>query len=194
MFFIAKSKLLQELSQVQEDFFSSFGYTPPMGASAGTATGMSGNNGLVVGAAIGSSALSPIPRFAGSASSNAAVRSPRWGPPPVSRDRSPPLRRHDLRGSDEAGGGVRRGRPGFAGSGERRDGGSGGGGGERMGLERGGVRAGGAAAAGRGGVGYAFPASSDERGSPRRWRSLSPSASVSSPSRSGWSRGMRGAG
>ncbi|CAN0404613.1 unnamed protein product [Ascophyllum nodosum] len=64
---MSQSKLLQELSQVQEDFLSSFSYTPQLGTSGGGAVSRSD------------------PTF-GCPS--------RWGLPP-SRDRSP-LRRRDL--------------------------------------------------------------------------------------------------
>ena len=62
-----KSKLLKELSQMQEDFFASFSYTPQLGTSGGSAVSRSD------------------PTFG---------RPSRWGLSP-SRDRSP-LRRRDL--------------------------------------------------------------------------------------------------
>lgn len=126
----SQSKLLQELSQVQEDFFSSFGYTPPLGASAATsarsAPGSSSAAAALGFGTIGSSAISatrprPPPNAATASSYNSTDggRSPRWGgssfrdgdrgrSPLRRRDRSP-LRRRDLVGVGEGGeGGARR--------------------------------------------------------------------------------------
>lgn len=118
-----QSKLLQELSQVQEDFFSSFGYTPPLGASAATSAATSGGVANFGGSGGGgggfSSAVSSIPPLAtgsaGGASTSTSLhtsafkdrsRSPRWGgegsdrtvAASVSPRARPPLRRRDLDG------------------------------------------------------------------------------------------------
>ncbi|CAM9168593.1 unnamed protein product, partial [Ectocarpus fasciculatus] len=96
----SQSKLLRELSQVQEDFFSSFGYATPLGASAATSAAINGGTtapdlggGIGVGSVDGfSSALSSIPPLAGGGGGGGGgshghvggnnfdrSRSPRWG-------------------------------------------------------------------------------------------------------------------
>lgn len=97
---LKQSKLLRELSQVQEDFFSSFGYATPLGASAATSAAINGGTtapdlggGIGVGSVDGfSSALSSIPPLAGGGGGGGdgshgyvggntfdRSRSPRWG-------------------------------------------------------------------------------------------------------------------
>lgn len=209
----AQSKLLDELAQVQEDFFSSFGYTPPLGASAASALGSTAKTAGSVGpvteiGAIGLSSISPILNDSATAHSfhSSGHRGQRdtknehasqWD---VARhDRSRPMgRRRHATGADTAHpaaiphGSGRRGRTddavlGDSGYGKDSGGSGSGGDGGRVGTTAGG-------AATVDGVSYGFssaPSSRRTTSPVRPWRSLSPPAVGSdlSPSRAGWSRG-----